>query len=65
MGQLSFGEAEYSANKCLRRREAFLQRMDGLILWTELKSRIAPRDAKGTPFPLSVMLRVQGLHWSF
>ncbi len=58
--QLTFASLEHDRKT---RREIFLERMDGPILWTRLEARIAPTCPKGgckgrQPHPLPVMLRV-------
>ena len=42
MQQRSFGSVEYEHKKVKTRRQAFLERMDGLVPWAELEQRIAP-----------------------
>ena len=61
--QLTFASLECDRKKRKKRREIFLERMDGLIPWERLEARIAPAYPKGggkgrQPYPLSVMLRV-------
>ena len=62
MSQLSFSEAEYSNKKRTTRRERFLSRMDDLIPWSALESKLLPHyPVKGNgrpPYPLGAMLRV-------
>ena len=58
----SFSELEYRTKKRKTRREKFLERMEGLIPWSELEACIEPhypRAGRGRrPYPLSSMLRV-------
>ena len=53
---------EYEGKKRRTRREVFLERMDGLIPWERLETRIRPFYPKAgrgrRPYPLSVMLRI-------
>ena len=60
--QPSFAELDYQHKRRRTRREEFLQRMDSLIPWQKLESRISPhyfRAERGRrPYPLAVMLRV-------
>ena len=62
MGQLTFAELEYDRKKRRTRRELFLERMEQLIPWERLESRIEPFYPKAgrgrPPYPLGVMLRV-------
>ena len=62
MDQPTFSDLEYQGKKRKTRRELFLERMDGLILWQKLEDRIRPcypKAGKGRhPYPLSVMLRI-------
>ena len=62
MEQTSFAELEHDLKKRRTRREAFLDKMDGLILWQRLEERIEPfypKPGRGRrPYPLGVMLRV-------
>jgi len=59
MDQLGVSDIEL-ANK--KRREKFLQQMDGLVSCAKLEALIEPRYPKprkgSRPYPLSVMLRV-------
>ena len=61
MDQPTFSDLEYQGKKRKTRRELFLERMDGLVPWTNLKDRIRPFYPKAgrgrQPYPLSVMLR--------
>ena len=60
--QPSFADLDYQGKKRKTRREEFLERMDSLIPWQKLESRIGPhyfRAERGRrPYPLAVMLRV-------
>ncbi len=60
--QPSFADLDYQGKKRKTRREEFLERMDSLIPWQRLESRIGPhyfRAERGRrPYPLAVMLRV-------
>ena len=60
--QASFAELEHDLKKRRTRREIFLEKMDRLIPWERLESRIEPFYPKAgrgrRPYPLSVMLRV-------
>lgn len=62
MKQLSFSEAEYVNKKHKTRRQAFLEKMNGLMPWEKLEKRISKHYPKGEngrpPYPLAVMLRV-------
>ncbi|MCF6208387.1 MAG: IS5 family transposase [Ghiorsea sp.] len=62
MSQLSFSEMEYSNKKRMTRRERFLERMDKLIPWSALESKLSvryPKRGNGRPpYALGVMLRV-------
>ncbi len=62
MHQASFAELEHDLKKRRTRREKFLSKMDGLIPWSRLESRIEPFYPKAgrgrRPYPLSSMLRV-------
>lgn len=40
MDQLSFSEAEYNLKKKRTQREKFLEQMDALIPWKQLKNKI-------------------------
>ena len=60
--QSTFAELEYSAKKRKTRRERFLERMEGLVPWSELEEAIRPHYPKAgrgrRPYALSSMLRV-------
>ena len=60
--QPTFADLDYAYKKRKTRREAFLERMDGLIPWEQLEERIRPHyPAAGRgrrPYPLATMLRV-------
>ncbi|MDE0044747.1 MAG: IS5 family transposase, partial [bacterium] len=62
MEQTTFSELEHDMKKRRTRRELFLRKMDGLIPWSALESRIEPFYPKAgrgrRPYPLGVMLRV-------
>ena len=62
MEQATFADLEYVSKKRVTRREKFLARMDGLIPWERLETRIRPfypKVGRGRrPYALSVMLRV-------
>ena len=62
MEQASFAELEHDSKKRRTRRELFLEKMDGLIPWERLESRIEPFYPKAgrgrRPYPLGSMLRV-------
>ena len=62
MEQASFAELEHDLKKRRTRSEAFLDKMDGLILWQRLEEQIEPfypKPGRGRrPYPLGVMLRV-------
>ena len=62
MEQATFSELEHDMKKRRTRRELFLEKMDGLIPWERLESRIepfCPKPGRGRqPYPLGVMLRV-------
>ena len=61
MDQPTFSDLEYQGKKRKTRRELFLERMDGLVPWTNVEERIRPFYPKAgrrrQPYPLSVMLR--------
>ena len=61
MDQPTFSDLEYQGKKRKTHRELFLERMDGLVPWTNLEERIRPFYPKAgrgrQPYPLSVMLR--------
>lgn len=65
MDQLSFSEAEYNIKKRKTRREKFLEKMDLLIPWKQLESKVRRHYAKvgngRRPYPLEVMLRIHCL----
>ena len=42
MDQPTFSDLEYQGKKRKTRRELFLQRMEGLVPWTNLEERIRP-----------------------
>ena len=58
----TFADLDYAFKKRKTRREAFLERMEGLIPWEQLEARIRPHyptAGRGRrPYPLSTMLRV-------
>ena len=60
--QPSFAELDYQHKRRRTRREEFLERLEFLIPWQKLESRIRPhyfRAERGRrPYPLAVMLRV-------
>ncbi len=60
--QPTFADLDYQNKKRKTHREAFLERMDGLIPWERLEERIRPYYPKAgggrRPYELSVMLRV-------
>ena len=60
--QPSFADLDYQHKRRRTRREEFVERMDSLIPWQKLESRIEPHYFRGErgrrPYPLSVMLRV-------
>ena len=60
--QSTFAELEYAAKKRKTRREKFLERMEGLVPWSELEEAIRPHYPKAgrgrRPYALSSMLRV-------
>jgi hypothetical protein len=60
--QPSFADLDYQHKRRRTRREEFLERLDSLIPWQKLESRIEPHYFRGErgrrPYPLSVMLRV-------
>ena len=62
MNQPTFADLEYECKKRKTRRELFLERMDGLIPWGQLESRIRPYYPKAGrgrhPYELSAMLRI-------
>ena len=62
MNQPTFADLEYECEKRKTRRELFLERMDGLIPWGQLESRIRPyypEAGRGRhPYELSAMLRI-------
>ena len=62
MEQATFSELEHDMKKRRTRREVFLEKMDGLIPWERLESRIEPFYPKAgrgrRPYPLRSMLRV-------
>ena len=62
MNQPTFADLEYECKKRKTRRELFLERMDGLIPWGQLESRIRPYypgHGRGRhPYELSAMLRI-------
>ena len=62
MDQPTFSDLEYQGKKRKTRRELFLERMDGLVPWTNLEDHIRPFYSKAGrgphSYPLSAMLRV-------
>ncbi len=60
--QSTFAELEYAAKKRKTRRERFLERMEGLVPWSELEEAIRPHCPKAgrgrRPYAPSSMLRV-------
>ena len=62
MDQPTFSDLKYQGKKRKTRRELFLERMDGLLPWTNLEGDIRPFHLKSVrgphPYPLSGMLRV-------
>ena len=44
--QSTFAELEYAAKKRKTRREKFLERMEGLVPWSELEEAIRPHYPK-------------------
>ena len=62
MGQRAFSDLAFDHKKRRTRREIFLDRMDELIPWQNLESRVRrhyPRPGKGRrPYPLETMLRI-------
>jgi len=62
MDQVTSTEAEYQNKKRRTGREVFLERMDKLIPWKQLKKKVACYDPEGQngrpPYRLSGMLRV-------
>ena len=62
MGQGTFAELGHDMKKRRARREAFLEKMDGLVPWGRLEARIEafyPKAGRGRrPYPLGAMLRV-------
>lgn len=60
--QISFSEAKYNLKKRKTRREKFLEKMETLVPWTQLKSKVRRYNAKEgngrKSYPLSVMLRI-------
>ena len=62
MNQPTFADLEYECKKRKTRRELFLERMDGLIPWGQLESRIRPyypEAGRGRhPYELSAMLPI-------
>ena len=62
MDQITFSDVEFANRKRRTRREKFLERMDGLIPWTEIEKKIRryyPKAAKGRhPYPVEVMFRI-------
>ena len=62
MEQAAFAELEPGVKKRRTRREAFLEKMDGLVPWGRLEERVEafyPKAGRGRrPCPLGVMLRV-------
>ena len=62
MEQATFSELEHDSKKRRTRREIFLEKMDRLIPWERLESRIEPfypKPGRGRrPYPLPTMLRV-------
>ena len=61
-----FAELEHDLKKRRTRREAFLEKMDGLVPWERLEKRIKPFYPKAgrgrRPYPRGVMLRVHCVH---
>ena len=59
---LQFPDLRIANFDAKKRRELFLERMDGLIPWQKLEERIRPvypKPGKGRrPYPLPVMLRI-------
>ena len=62
MKQATFTELEHDAKRRRTRRELFLEKMDGLVLWGELEALIEPFYPKAgrgrRRYPLRAMLRV-------
>ncbi len=62
MEQAAFAELEPGVKKRRTRREAFLEKMDGLVPWGRLEERVEafyPKAGRGRrPCPLGVMRRV-------
>ncbi len=62
MDQMSFLESEYSTKKKMTRREVFLERMEKLIPWKNIESKIKkyyPKSGSGRlPYALNTMLRI-------
>ena len=62
MGQATFAELEHDVKKRRTRREAFLEKMDGLVPWGRLEERVEPfypKVGRGRrPYPLGMILRV-------
>jgi len=62
MSQISFSDIDYLHKKRKTRKEVFLARMDSLIPWQDIESKIQPYyriSSKGrSGYPLTVMLRV-------
>ena len=62
MEQATFAELEHDVKKRRTRREAFLEKMDGLVPWGRLEEQVEafyPKAGRGRrPYPLGVMLRV-------
>ena len=62
MEQATFAELEHDSKKRRTRREAFLEKMDGLVPWGRVEEQVEafyPKAGRGRrPYPLGVMLRV-------
>ena len=62
MEQPTFADLEYQGKNRKTRRELFLERMDGLIPWQKLESRVNPfypKAGRGRhPYRLPAMLRI-------
>ncbi len=69
MYQPTFASVEFEQKKRKTRREVFLERLDALVPWEALETRIEPHYPKPgrgrQPYPLAVMLRIHVVQLSY